>query len=64
MTENKHRVCFLYKKPVRNSVLGKFSIHKSDILLELQNTFFLEIGACFYYFSWNLVIPFAIADIS
>ena len=24
MTENKHRVCFLYKKPVRDSVLGKF----------------------------------------
>ena len=64
MTENKHRVCFLYKKPARNSVLGKFSTRKTYIFLELQNTFFLQIGAYFYYFSWNLVIPFAIAYIS
>ena len=64
MTENKHRVCFLYKKPVRDSVLGKFSTHEIDILLELQNTFFLQIGAYFYYCSWNLVILLAIADIS
>ena len=35
MAENKLHVCFLHKKPIRNSVLGKFGTHKINFL-ELQ----------------------------
>ena len=36
MAENKLHVCFLHKQPIRNSVLGTFSTHKINSLLELQ----------------------------
>ena len=58
-------VCFLYKKPVRNSVLRKFSTHKIDNLLELQkHVLFINNRDYFYYCSWNLEIRFVIVDIS
>ena len=36
MAENKLHVYFLHKQPIRNSVLGTFSTHKINKLLELQ----------------------------